>query len=368
MSTQSTTDAVAASNALEDPLDIARRSRRSSTAFIVAVATLTLLLYSLCARGAGEQVANPTPSGPFTEQGAPRPHPPVFGFEYWPQVFEGLSFVAFVALWAIGLRQTYRRGRWSPVLTMTAVALTMSLLDPIMNWSPYASYNPNLLHYPESWAWIRLSPTVEPLVVWLGYTYYWLIPAWTLLWVFRKMVRRASDPTAWWVRRPMLALAAGAYPVCFGWDLGIELCLTRTGLIAYTQGLPGLNVWGGMSWQFPLLVSTFMATSIFMAGALMWQDDSGLTFAERAAKRFRVFRTMPNLGAYAITVAIIGALFSSYLVVFGIIRVAGLATEISQPWPYPETKVYDPQGEFERHGQPGPFMIGSWTGWERNAR
>ena len=41
--------------------------------------------------------------------------------------------------------------------------------DPIMNWAPYAVYNPQLWHWPEDWPLVSLSPTVEPFLV-IGYS------------------------------------------------------------------------------------------------------------------------------------------------------------------------------------------------------
>ena len=29
----------------------------------------------------------------------------------------------------------------------------------------------------------------------------------------------------------------------------------------------------------------------------------------------------------------------------------------------PEAKVYDPQGFYEKNGQPGPYFPGNWSGW-----
>ena len=57
-----------------------------------------------------------------------------------------------------------------------AVACTAIVwMDPIMNWAPYAVYNPQLWHWPESWPLVSLSPTVEPLVV-FGYVMFDLSP------------------------------------------------------------------------------------------------------------------------------------------------------------------------------------------------
>jgi hypothetical protein len=56
----------------------------------------------------------------------------------------------------------WRKNPGSPVLMMVLVTTLIVWQDPIMNWSPYAVYNPMLLHWPESWYLIMMSPTVEP--------------------------------------------------------------------------------------------------------------------------------------------------------------------------------------------------------------
>jgi hypothetical protein len=40
-----------------------------------------------------------------------------------------------------------------------------------------------------------------------------------------------------------------------------------------------------------------------------------------------------------------------------------MATAMACPYPYPEAKVYDPQGYYEREGQPGPYFEGHWNTW-----
>jgi hypothetical protein len=46
---------------------------------------------------------------------------------------------------------------------------------------------------------------------------------------------------------------------------------------------------------------------------------------------------------------------------FGLIRETKAATSVACPWPFPEVKVYDPQGLYEKHGDPGPFYEGIWA-------
>ena len=63
-----------------------------------------------------------------------------------------------------------------PYVLMVLASTAIVWQDPIMNWAPYAVYNPQLWHFPEDWPLVRLSPTVEPFVV-IGYsTFYFSRP------------------------------------------------------------------------------------------------------------------------------------------------------------------------------------------------
>jgi hypothetical protein len=53
---------------------------------------------------------------------------------------------------------------------------------------------------------------------------------------------------------------------------------------------------------------------------------------------------------------------------FALIRISGAATAVACPWPFPESKVYDPQGYFEQEGAPGPFFEGFWSTWATGQR
>ena len=49
-------------------------------------------------------------------------------------------------------------------------------------------------------------------------------------------------------------------------------------------------------------------------------------------------------------------MYVAMLIFFGMFRVTGLANNtFDGKWPYPEIKVYDPQGKLADSGVPGPF-------------
>ena len=69
--------------------------------------------------------------------------------------------------------------------------------------------------------------------------------------------------------------------------------------------------------------------------------------------------------------AVLNVAYFMYGGAFAAIRMSGLATAVACPYPYPEAKVYDPQGYFEREGEPGPYSEGYWSTWatgQRNGR
>ena len=101
------------------------------------------------------------------------------------------------------------------------------------------------------------------------------------------------------------------------------------------------------------------------AGVLLYRDDTGRTVAEKLAHRVRAFRGYPALGSFLVMFVILNACyFFLYGGGFAIIRASGAATSVACPYPYPTTKVYDPQSFYEKAGQPGPYSAGIWDGWE----
>jgi hypothetical protein len=103
---------------------------------------------------------------------------------------------------------------------------------------------------------------------------------------------------------------------------------------------------------------------IIPAGMLLYRDDTGKTKAEKLAQRVRAFRTRPALGTFLVMFAILNVAYLVYGAGFALIRVTKSATSVACPYPYPEAKVYDPNGFYEKAGQPGPYFPGIWAGWQ----
>jgi hypothetical protein len=291
------------------------------------------------------------------------PVAPLFGWTHWLGLLQVGTVVAMVQLVVIFALAWWRYPK-HPVLLMAIVCTTLVWQDPIMNWAPYAVYNPALWHWPENWPLVSLSPTVEPFVV-LGYVMFYLVPGLIGIWVLRRIQRRRPVTSFVW-RHPLLTLGALIFVIGFVYDAIQEMILVRMQLYIYSQVIPFGSVFTGKPYQFPLLWESALVTSVMIpAGVLLYRDDTGRTVAEKLAHKVRAFRGYPALGSFLVMFVVLNA---CYLFVYGgsfaVIRASGAATSVACPYPFPTAKVYDPQGLYEESGQPGPYSAGIWDGWE----
>lgn len=297
-------------------------------------------------------------------QGVPRPVEFLFGKPDWivmQEVGLAVMLITLVAIIAV-FWQRYPR---HPLLLMAIAATALVWLDPVMNWAPYAVYNPQLTHWPETWPLVSLAPTVEPFIV-LGYATFYVAPALPAIWILRRMqARRPVDSFLW--RHPLTSLIPLVYVIGFVYDMVLEIFCIRTGLYIYSQVMPFGSLWAGKPYQFPLLWESSLVTLVMIpAGMLLYRDDTGKTNAEKLAQRLRAFRTRPALGTFVVMFAILNVAYLAYGAGFAVIRLTGSATSVACPYPYPEAKVYDPEGLYEKAGQPGPYFPGIGSGGRPN--
>jgi len=296
-------------------------------------------------------------------QGAPRPVEALFGWTHWI-TFLQISTVVSIVFLVVAFVVLWRRYPKNPILLMAICCTAIVWQDPIMNWAPYAAYNPQLWHWPETWPLVSLSPTVEPFVV-IGYVMFYLAPFFPAIFILRRLQRnRSVDAFVW--RHPLISLALLIYVIGFVYDAVQEILLIRAQLYIYSQVIPFGSAFAGKTYQFPLLWESSLVTTVMIpAGILLYRDDTGRTVAEKLAQRVRAFRGREVLGSFVVMFLILNA---AYLFLYGgsfaIIRASGAATSVACPWPFPEAKVYDPQGYYEKAGQPGPFFGGIWDSWE----
>jgi Spirocyclase AveC-like len=305
-----------------------------------------------------DRIRNPAVSG------APRPVRYLLGLssQTWLTINQVGLVIAMVIVIA-GFVLAWRRWPRHPVLLMAIVTTLIVWQDPIMNWAPYAVYNPQLWHWPEDWPLVSLSPTVEPFIV-IGYVTFYLTPYFPAIWILRRIqARRPVDSFVW--RHPLISLAALILAVGFIFDAFLEISMIRTGLYIYSQVIPFGSIFAGTPFQFPLIWESLSVTYVMIpAGVLLYRDDTGRTVAEKLAQRARIFVGRPTLGMFVVMLVILNfAYLFAYGGWFTVIKWSRTATSVACPWPYPEAKVYDPQGFYERNGQPGPYSVGIWSTW-----
>jgi hypothetical protein len=335
----------------------ARRSPLAALWLLLCLALLGLIAWHARMGAVSPRIANPEVTG------APRPVTFAFGNDFpiyemqWGTVGMMVILIA-VCIWA------WRRRPGHPYVLMTMAATGIVWQDPIMNWAPYAVYNPQLWHWPEDWPLVNLSPTVEPFVV-IGYaSFYFVVPFFTSSWILRRLQRRAAFAEALVWRHPLLTLGLLLFFVGFVFDAMLEIFSIRSGLYVYSQVMPWGSLYAGTTFQFPLIWESALVTVVMIpAGILCHRDDTGRTQAEKLAQRFRWLPHRPALGTFLMMFTILNLAYFVYGAGFAAIRASGLATSVACPYPFPEAKIYDPQGYYEREGAPGPYFEGHWNTW-----
>jgi hypothetical protein len=332
-----------------------KRSLATAIWVLASISILVVIAYHARMGAVSLRIANPEVTG------APRPVEALWGVTRWVDVFQIWTVVMMLMI-AAAFVWGWRRYPRHPVLLMAIASTAIVWQDPIMNWAPYAVYNPQLWHWPEDWPLVRLSPTVEPFIV-IGYAIFYLGPYFPAIWSLRRIQARRSLDSFFW-RHPLISLAALVFLIGFVYDAAMEIFLVRTQLYIYSQVMPFGSISTGMPYQFPLLWECSLVTLVLIpAAVLLYRDDTGRTQAEKLALRLRILPTRPALGMFLVMFAILNVAYFLYGAGFVTMRAGKLATSVACPWPFPEVKVYDPNGFYEREGKPGPYFEGHWNTW-----
>lgn len=296
-------------------------------------------------------------------------HREFLGISNWYMYFQLLALVGFVAMWSVGIYKSVKRRKPTAMLIILATITAVSVWDPIINWAGYTAYDPRFFHFNIDWFYLRVEPSVQAWVAVIAYAGFFLLPAWFVLALYKRLARRAPGGS-FITRRPRLTLLMMALPICIIFDGLAEASMVRAGLYTFTQLMPIGVISAGQPWQFPLLWEPLtFGTFIGITAPLMWENDQRQSWGEAFAARFKVFNGRPHIGAFvcsfaAFTIVYFGVWFS----VWGFFRVTGMATSLVRTWDIPETSVYDPQGFYQTAGNPGPFYKGWHPGVEKDLR
>src|SRR5262245_12044267 len=207
------------------PTAAPRRFGMTALWLAVVIGVLGAIAYHARSGAISSRIANPEVSG------APRPVEFRWGNDFPIQEMQWGTVGMMVLLLAVCVRAWMRRpGHPNVLMVMAATGIVWQ--DPIMNWAPYAVYNPQLWHWPEDWPLVNISPTVEPFVV-IGYaTFYFIVPFFTSSWLLRRLQARASTDSFLW-RHPLLSLGGLAFVVGFVFDAMLEIFSIQAGLYIY---------------------------------------------------------------------------------------------------------------------------------------
>ena len=294
--------------------------------------------------------------------GAPRPVAPLFGFAHWLGLLQVFTIVAVVCL-IVAFVWGWRRYGAHPVLLMGSGDHHHRLAGPDHELGAIRRVQP---------ATVALSRIVA---AGLALTHDRAVRRHRLRDVpirartsrrsgscAASRRRRPVDSFAW--RHPLISLGVLIFVVGFIIDMILEVTLVRTGMYIYSQVIPFGSIFVGTPHQFPLLWESSLVTLVMIpAGVLVYRDDTGRTVAEKLAQRVRLFPSRPALGSFLMMLVIVNVAYLVYGAAFTAIKWSKTATSVACPWPYPDAKVYDPQGFYEKNGQQGPYSVGIWSTW-----
>ncbi|MGI8662535.1 MAG: hypothetical protein ACR2LQ_04895 [Acidimicrobiales bacterium] len=328
-------------------------------------ATVVVLYTAVIGTGGDSRIANPNPTGKVLVDGVPRPEPGLWGISNWPAVF-GLAFLVVAGVFLAGMViQSIRARRASQSLMVFSAVAILASLDPPANWVTFTVYNPELIHFPTTWAWMRLAPSVEPLLVVPGYPFYYFTIALMACGLGRRVVLARLRAGSWLRRHPRTTLALVGFVVANLWDVPMELLMIRARMYTYSQWWgPSIHV-GNAHAGLPIVWTLFTTVSITAVTTLLYRSDDGSSTLSILARRLphlaRRTATSQPTGQSAGRQIIAGAVVLAVVYVglagfFGAFRVTGSATNTPKGgWPYGEIKTYDPDGTVHDAGIPGPY-------------
>jgi hypothetical protein len=284
----------------------------------------------------------------------PAPYPPFLGVANWPLLVSVMSAVLTVCFFGYLGWRSLRDGHAHWLVLVAIAAWCAGALDPLANWAVFAVFDPRVGHFPLSWPYFDISPLLEPTLSFLGgYASYYVLTGLGLLSLHRRPVAPRIRPGGWLDRHPLAALFITGFIAGLPLNTVMQLMWLKVGFFVYSQAAgPVLHIWGC---QLPLSMVIYDSVLFAVVAVLCVRDDSGrLAVVTRLVQRVSGSRvTTARLTAAAMAVLLPTVMVP--ITVLSLLRVAGDPGPAYDEWPYPTVKVYDPYGDLERAGKPGPF-------------
>lgn len=284
------------------------------------------------------------------------PYPPFLGVTNWPLVTSVMSAVLTVAFFGYLGWQSIRMRRPHWLLIVGIAAFFAGALDPLANWATFAVFDARVAHFPLSWPYFNISPLLEPTLSFLGgYASYYVLTGLGLLSLHRRFIEPRIRHNSWLDRHRLVAVFITGFIAGLPLNALMQFMWLKVGLFVYTEAAGPLLHLGGR--HLPVYMVIYDSVLFAIVAVLCVRDDNG-----RPAIVARLAGRLPALGEristsrlLAVATAVLMSAVLLPIAVFSLLRVSGDPKPAYDVWPYPAVKVYDPYGDLERAGKPGPF-------------
>ncbi len=281
----------------------------------------------------------------------PAPYPPFLGVANWPLVMSTLAVIMTVGFFgaAAWLSVKERRVHWTVIIGIAA--FVAGAVDPLANWATFAVFDPRIAHFLVSWPYVNISPLLEPTLSFLGgYAAYYLLTGIGIVRGYELLVEPNIRPGTWLARHRLSAVFFTGFAFGLPLNAVMQFLWLKARMFFYTEGAgPVLHI---SDTHLPLLMVIYDSLIFAMVAVLCVTDGNGQP--ELVARL--VQRSPFRAGRPIVATAVLLAVVLTPLAVLGALRVTGFAKPVyDNEFPYPAVKVYDPYGDLERAGRPGPF-------------
>jgi hypothetical protein len=276
-------------------------------------------------------------------------YPPFLGVTNWPLVTSIMSAVLTVAFFGYLGWQSIRLRRPHSLLIVGIAAFFAGALDPLANWATFAVFDSRVAHFPLSWPYFNISPLLEPTLSFLGgYASYYVLTGLGLLSLHRRFIEPRIRHNSWLNRHPFVAVFITGFIAGLPLNALMQFMWLKVGLFVYTEAAgPVLHIAGR---QLPVLMVIYDSVLFAVVALLCIRDDNGRpAIVAKLAARTTTSRLI------AVVTAVMMSAVLLPIAVFSLLRISGDPKPAYDVWPYPAVKVYDPYGDLERAGKPGPF-------------
>jgi len=161
----------------------------------------------------------------------------------------------------------------------------------------------------------------------------------------------------------LICLGVVTCAIGFVMDAFLENTLIHWGMYIYAQVIPWAQYSPARHSSSADLGVVLGVLSLMVRPRFSVTATTPVNRWRKACRQSEAVPTRPVLGTFLVMFAIINVLLLRLRRVFWVIKVSHAATSVACPWPYPEAKVYDPQGYYEKAGAQGPYSVGIWSTW-----